>query len=131
MSKKIISPESLEIKELEEKIAPFYFSNVLVDNLWSGVDSYTIGDNSWHWDYTANNMGSYLGYNYDPIGLIGGSSSVGSSVNVLNDSLWSSVDSYTVGDNSWHWGYTASNMSNYLSYNYDPMSIIYGSSWLY
>lgn len=120
---KVISPNDLEVKELEEKIAPFYFSSVLTSSLFSGIDAYTIGDNSWHWGTTEYNMGNYLGYDYDPIGTIGGTSSY-SGGGSLWDSTFARIDNYTYGDNSWHWGTTAYNMGNYLGYNYDPMSII-------
>ena len=130
MSKKVITPDAIEVKELEQKIAPYYFSNILVGSLFSGVDSYTVGDNSWHWDDTASRMGSYMGNNYDPMSLIGGSNSVSSSANVVTNSLYSGLDSYTGGDNSWHWGDTASRMGSYLGSNYNPMGIINNNYWL-
>lgn len=72
MSKKVISPVNLEVKELEEKIAPTYYSNVLLGSLFNGISNYVGGDNSWHWGDTYNRMSSYLGYNYDPMGVIYG-----------------------------------------------------------
>lgn len=132
MTKMTISLTSLEIKELEQKIAPTFYSSVLLDSLWGGVDSYTVGDNSWHWDYTEGRMDSYLGNStgYDPMGIISGSTDPVTTSNPVVDSLWSGVDSYTVGDNSWHWDYTEGRMDSYLgnSTGYDPMGIIYGST---
>jgi hypothetical protein len=74
MTKKVITPENLEVKELEAKIAPVAYSNVLISSLFNGVNQYVAtGGNSWQWNYTQNTMQNYLGYNYNPMGIINNS----------------------------------------------------------
>ena len=96
-----------------------FYSSVLLDSLWGGVDAYTVGDNSWHWDYTQNRMDNYLGGSgaYDPMGIIYGNS--GGYVN-----HWSVTQSYTNNALNWlghspSWSYTQNSVNAYLN------------SWLY
>ena len=106
MSKKVLTPINLNVEELEQKIAPMFYSSVLMDSLWSNVDSYTVGDNSWHWDYTETRMESFLGASYDPIGAVSGNATGYAS----------------------YWPHTQLKLDSYLGTTYDPMSIIYGNT---
>lgn len=105
MTKNILTPTNLNVTELEQKIAPMFYSSVLLDSLWGGVDSYTVGDNSWHWDYTEGRMESFMGASYDPIGVITGNA----------------------GGYENYWSCTELRLDSYLGNSYDPMSIIYGN----
>lgn len=83
MTKRVISVEDFNLKELESKIAP----SILTASLFGGVDTF-VGNESPLWDNTASRMNDYLagdsqlwentvsrmedylGFNYDPMGII-------------------------------------------------------------
>lgn len=137
MTKRTILPEELGVQELEQKIAPSFLNNSMFDVLGGFSDS-----DSFLWDHTVTRIENYLGYDYNPMGIIDGSFTP-SEHTTLWDHTLTRVDNYLGYDynpmgiidgstpppeHTTLWDHTITRIDNYLGYHYDPMSIIYGNS---